>query len=177
MTPHTKELAPAAWDALAEALSTYEWYKLQFERLVRRLFADAAAALARLNFDDPKRRVAGELVDGLRARESECQELVVDALIELSRYDERFLNLARLDDGAEKVEAAQAALRELKAVVELHSQLAQEREQLLEEFSRQADLAGLAEPTSPNSGSCTMPSSHFTAQRILSSAVGTLRGF
>jgi len=37
------------------ALATYEWYKAPFESLVRRLFADAPAALGGLNFADPKR--------------------------------------------------------------------------------------------------------------------------
>lgn len=137
-TSPAKKLAPAAWDALAEALATYEWFKRPFESLVRRLFGDAPAVLARLNFSDPKRRVAGELVDGLRAREHEYQGLVVDALVELSRYDDRFPNLARLDDGDEKVQAAQAALSDVKSVVEVHSQLAQDRERLREEFEERA---------------------------------------
>ena len=141
MTSQAKKLAPAAWDALAEALATYEWYKRPFESLVRRLFAEAPGVLARLNFDDPKRRIAGELVDGLRSREGEYQGLVIDALIELSRYDERFQNLARLDDGADKVDLAQAALTEVKEIVEAYSELALDRERLREEYEQRSVVA------------------------------------
>lgn len=122
-----KKLAPPAWEALADALATYEWYKAPFESLVRRLFADAPAALGGLNFAEPKRRVVAALIEALRRRESEYQSLVIDALIELSRYDERFANLARLDDGAEKVAAAQAARRDVVGVTEEYSELAQQR--------------------------------------------------
>jgi hypothetical protein len=59
------------------------------------LFADAPAIIGRLNFDEPKRRVVGGLVDALRARELECQGLVIDALVELAQYDPTFPNLAR----------------------------------------------------------------------------------
>lgn len=42
MAPPNKKLAPAAWDALAEALATYEWYKRPFESLVRQLAAGSS---------------------------------------------------------------------------------------------------------------------------------------
>lgn len=51
------------------------------ENLVRRLFADAPAVIARLNFDETKRAVVAALIDALRSREAEHQVLVVDALI------------------------------------------------------------------------------------------------
>ena len=133
-----KKLAPPAWDALSEALATYEWYKAPFETLVRRLFSDAPAALGGLNFAETKRRVVNALVDALRRRESEYQHLVIDALIELSQYDERFPSLARLDDGAEKVAAAQAARQRVIEVTEQYSELAQQRERLRSELAQRA---------------------------------------
>lgn len=141
MASPAKKLAPRAWDALSEALATYEWYKAPFETLVRRLFADAPAALGGLNFAETKRKVVAALVDALRRRESECQPLVIDALIELSQYDERFPNLARLDDGAEKVAAAQSARRQVIEVTEQYSELAQQRERLRSELAHQTSLA------------------------------------
>lgn len=136
-----KKLAPPAWHALAEALATYEWYKAPFETLVRRLFADAPAALGGLNFTETKRRIVAALIDAMRRRESEYQPLVIDALIELSQYDERFPNLARLDDGAEKVAAAQAARRLVIEVTEQYADLAQQRERLRAELAQQTASA------------------------------------
>lgn len=63
VSPRQQKLAPPAWDALAEGLSTFEWFKNRFESLVRRLFADAPAILGRLNFTEPKRKVAADLLD------------------------------------------------------------------------------------------------------------------
>lgn len=142
MTSPAKKLNPAAWDALAEALATYEWFKKPFESLVRRLFADAPSVIGRLNFTEPKRRVVGELVDSLRARESEFQGLVIDALVELAQYDSGFPKLARLDDGAEKVAAALVALAEVKAATAMYSQLASDRERIRQEYDDQATRNG-----------------------------------
>jgi hypothetical protein len=136
-----QKLTPPAWDALTEALSTYEWFKKPFESLVRRLFADAPALVGRLNFDDPKRRVAGDLVDALRTREPQYQGLVIDALLELAQYDPTFPNLARLDDGSEKVLAAQAALERVVAITDQYSALAADRARLRAEFEGQARAA------------------------------------
>lgn len=138
MVSPSKKLAPAAWSALAEALATYEWYKSPFETLVRRLFADAPAALGGLNFAEPKRMVVAALIDAMRRRESDYQTLVIDALIELSQYDERFANLARLDEGAAKVAAAQSALRQVIEVTEQYSELAEQRERLRSELAQHA---------------------------------------
>lgn len=141
MASPTKKLAPPAWDALSEALATYEWYKSSFESLVRRLFTDAPAALGGLNFSEPKRKVVAALIEALRRREPEYQAIVIDALIELSQYDDRFLNLARLDDGVAKVTAAQEALRRVVEVTEQYSELAAQREQIRSELAQQAGAA------------------------------------
>lgn len=137
----TQKLAPPAWGALAEALSTYEWFKIPFENLVRRLFADAPAVLGRLNFTEPKRKVAGDLVDALRTRETDFQGLVIDALVELSQYDPNFPHLARQEDGPSKVLAARAALEQVVAVTAQYSQLAAVRERLRAELEQQAATA------------------------------------
>lgn len=134
VSSRTRKLAPPAWDALAEALATFEWFKNRFESLVRRLFADAPAVLARLNFTDPKRRVADELIGALRLRESDYQDVVVDALIELAQFDPNFPHLARLDDGSDKVVAAQTALRQVISITARYSDLASAREQLRSEL-------------------------------------------
>ncbi len=138
VSARTQKLTPRAWDALAEALACFEWFKRPFESLVRRLFADAPGVLARLNFAEPKRRVTGQLVEELRHREAEYQGLIVDALLELAQYDPDFPHLARLDDGRDKVTAAQVALRRVESVTEQHSALVKERERVRAEFAERA---------------------------------------
>ena len=143
MSTPSQKLAPPAWDALTEALATFEWFKGPFESLIRRLFADAPDVLVRVNFTEPKRKVAADLGEALRARESQYQSLVIDALVELSQFDPSFPRLARLEDGAAKVLAAQAGLRQVHAMTDRYSQLAVDRERVRAEFDAQAERRGV----------------------------------
>lgn len=66
---------------------------------------------------------------------------MIDALVELSQFDPAFPHLARLDEGADKVAAAQVALRQLKRMTEQYSQLAADRERLRTEFEERSSGA------------------------------------
>lgn len=129
-----KKLSEPAWDALTDALASFQWYKQPFETLVRSRFADAPEILNRLNFDQPKRRVAGELVAALRVHEVKYQALAIDALVALADVDPTFPHLARLDDGPGKVAVAKDALNRIKAVTEQYSALAEERDRVRREY-------------------------------------------
>lgn len=125
-----KRLSESSWQALAEALSTFEWYKAPFETLVRAQFSEAPLVLAAVNFAEPKRTATDSLIRGLRVSEDKYQELVVSALVRLADVDPRFPNLARLEDGASKVDDAQRALQMVKGVVATFSELNAQREAL-----------------------------------------------
>lgn len=129
-----KKLSENAWAALGEALATFQWYKPQFETMVRSRFGDAPELLSRLNFADPKRRVTGDLIAGLRSNESRYQPIVLDALMALADVDENFPHLARLDDGQSKLAAARQALAQVKAATDSYSKLASERERVRSEY-------------------------------------------
>lgn len=129
-----KKLSENAWAALGEALATFQWYKPQFETMIRARFGDAPELLSRLNFADPKRRVTAELIAGLRSNELRYQPIVLDALIALAEVDGDFQHLARLDDGAEKVTAARQALAQVKTATDRYSELTAERERIRSEF-------------------------------------------
>ncbi len=128
-----KKLTEPAWAALAEALRTCHWYKNDFQTLVRARFADAPDALAAVNFDSTKREATGQLVMELRLAERKYQGVVIDALVLLSEVDPDFPHLARLDDGADKVAEAKAALRLVQNVTEEYSELAESREAIRRE--------------------------------------------
>ena len=123
-----QKLSEPAWQALAEALRTYHWFKSDFQTLVRANFADAPDALAAVNFVDTKRTATGQLVTALRLQERKYQPVVIDALVALSGFDPAFPHLARLDDGPKRVAEAKAAHDAVRAVIAQHSELAASRE-------------------------------------------------
>lgn len=128
-----KKLSERAWHALADALSTFEWYKRPFETMIRARFAEAPELLATLNFSDTKRQVVDDLIAGLRRTESRYQALVLDVLVSLRDADSSFPNLARLRDGHERVAAAQDALHRVEQVTEACSELRAQQERLNKE--------------------------------------------
>ena len=123
-----QKLSEPAWQALAEALRTYYWFKSDFQTLVRANFADAPDALATVNFSDTKRTATGQLVTALRLKERKYQPVVIDALVFLSGFDPEFPHLARLDDGRSLVAEARAAHDAVRAVIAQYSELAASRE-------------------------------------------------
>ena len=123
-----RKLSEPAWQALAEALRTYHWFKSDFQTLVRARFAEAPDALAAVNFDGTKRTATGELVLALRLKEHKHQPLVIDALVALGEVDPEFPHLARLDDGPARVAEAKAAYDAVRTVIDQYSELAASRE-------------------------------------------------
>lgn len=91
---------------MLESLAVSYWYRRDFEDFLRAALAGAPELLTPLNFDAPKRQVAGELVARLRRHEDRYQDLSIDLLLRLSQFDRRFPRLAKLEDGAAKVVAA-----------------------------------------------------------------------
>ena len=139
----SKRLSPAAWDALLEALAVFYWFRSDFEMFVRSELAATSELLARLSFSESKRIVATELVKAMRKQEARYQDLAIDLLVRLSQFDRSFPKLARLEDGALKVAAAQAALDEVQKVVAVHSKQAEAREQVRVEAARDAEARDL----------------------------------
>ena len=121
--PTFRKLSEPAWYALEEALSTYHWYKSDFQTLVRARFSEAPDALAAVNFDDTKRAATGQLVRELRLKERKYQTLVIDALIALSEFDPGFPHLTRLEDGPTRVAAAKTAHDAIVSVIAQYSEL------------------------------------------------------
>ena len=133
-----RRLSEPAWQALAEALCTYYWYKADFQTLVRAHFVEAPDALAAVNFDDTKRIATGQLVRALRINERKYQSVVIDALVALSEFDPEFRHLARLDDGPARVAEAKAAWDIVRSVTEQYSELVASRESVRLEAEKAA---------------------------------------
>lgn len=114
----SKRLHPQAYDALADALATFQWYKPPFTQMMTSLFAGDSSVLAGIDMSGrTKREAAREVVSRLQGDEGRFQSLTVGVLMTLADYDPAFKHLARLDDGKDKVRAAQEALVEIQRVI------------------------------------------------------------
>src|SRR5680860_385624 len=88
------------------------------------LFAADSGVLAGIDLQGrTKREAAREVVSRLQRDERRHQSLTVGVLMTLADYDAEFRHLARLEDGADKVHAAQRALAEIKRVIGQHKNL------------------------------------------------------
>jgi len=91
-----KRLHPQAYDALVEALATFQWWKPEFQRMVEALFAAAPTVLAGTGGTGSTKREQSRVIAArLREREAKLQSVTLGALITLSEYDDRFAHLAR----------------------------------------------------------------------------------
>ena len=129
MSHNAKRLHPQAYLALTDALAAFQWYKPDFTQMVASLFAADPAVLAGVDASSTtKREAARQIVRRLQADERRFQALTIGALMTLAEYDASFNHLARLDDGDNKVLAAQEALTQVRNVVGEHKSLVEDME-------------------------------------------------
>jgi hypothetical protein len=121
------------------AYLTFYWRKRDLESFLRGHLRDFPELLAPLDFGGYKRSVAGELVGLLRRDEGRYQGLAVDMLVELSKFDARFPRLAREEDGEKLVRTAQAALVDVRKMVDLYSTDAEARAKIRAEIEAEAE--------------------------------------
>lgn len=82
------------------------------------LFAGDSRVLAGIDLQGrTKREAAREVVSRLQRDERRFQSLTVGVLMTLADYDAGFKHLARMEDGTDKLHAAQNALAEIKRVI------------------------------------------------------------
>ncbi|MEU0589815.1 restriction endonuclease [Streptomyces sp. NPDC006132] len=123
-----RKINPSAYNALAYALWRVIWNKDEFERYVRGMLQDHSELLARLDFGRTKRETAGELADLLRANEARYLDVTVALMLDIAGMD-RFPNLERQVDGAEKVALAEAAVAELRRWTGKQQEIIKEHEE------------------------------------------------
>lgn len=132
-----QRLDTRVWDPLLEGLASFFWYKGDLHRFLVTELRDAPELLAGIdlsrNSEMSKREAAGVLVERLQQHEARYQPVVIQLLVRLAGFDDRF---ARLHEQApDRVERARATLRELQALTAAYSKEAKELEQ------RRAELA------------------------------------
>ena len=113
-----KRISTSAYQALRDALPTVVWNLPAFENLLRTALRGHPELLAGLNFKQPKRITADDLLDRLIADEHKYQGLTLQLMSEISGM-KRFPNIERIKEEPERrkrltdAEQAVAHLEEL----------------------------------------------------------------
>ena len=114
----SSKVAPAALNALKEALTYVYWYKSDLRSFLTHTLSDPAF-LGRINWEDYKRNIVASLVDFLGSHEDIYQRDLLRLMTEVARIED-FSHLTRLDDGKAKAEKARNAVRALRKLVRQH---------------------------------------------------------
>jgi hypothetical protein len=134
-----KRIAPAAYDALVEALSAIYWYKRPFERFLRTELRNHPELLGGLSFSEPKRQVASDLVLRL-AREEDRYQAVTLELMETVAATTEFPDLRTHPDAAVTLIAkAKIAVEDLRRLLAPYTELAAAQERLEAERAAEAE--------------------------------------
>ena len=122
----TKQISPAAIQALKEALTLVYWYKSNLRSFLSQCLSDPAV-LSRLNWSDYKRNIVGTLVDHLAKHQDVYQQDLLRIMSAVCQVTD-FSHLRKLEDGKSKATAAEAAVKALRAQVAGHQNLEEEAE-------------------------------------------------
>jgi len=125
-----KRLSPQAILALQEALAVIYHYKNDLRRFLLSCGVDAAL-LSRLDWTEYKRRIVADLFELLLNEKNLSLEVLTSLCRDVAAMD-NFSHLATLEDGPRKVATAQAAVTELRRLVNRH-EIQEEEEKLVAE--------------------------------------------
>jgi hypothetical protein len=125
---HAKQISPAALHALKEALTYIYWYKSDLRSFLSHSLQDPQL-IANLNWDDYKRNVVGNLVDFLAHNEDVYQRKLLKLMTDVSKVKD-FSHLSRVDDGEEKIERAEEAVKVLKEQIKGLEHIMQEEKEI-----------------------------------------------
>lgn len=122
-----KQFSPAATSALTEALARVFWYKQDLRRFLEQAVRDPQV-VSRLSWDNYKLRIVDELIAYLvvHQRREQYFSALETLCAEVCKMDDAFPNLAKLDDGARKVNEARKAQGALRKVWASHTRTVDE---------------------------------------------------
>jgi hypothetical protein len=129
MSPVSKKIAPGAYQALRDALPVVFWFKRPFESFVRTALRDSPELLAGLNFGEPKRIVADQLVGRLVANEGRYHEVTIQLMVEVGSM-RRFPDLEKHENSKQLVAEAEKAVAELQRWTQRYQEVLAERDRL-----------------------------------------------
>jgi len=129
-----RTIAPAAINALREALTCVYWYKSDLRSFLQNTISDPAI-LARVNWEDYKRNIVATVVDYLARDQATYQGDLLRLMNEVVSIRD-FSHLEKLEDGKAKAQSAKRAVAALDRLTREHRDLEEEHKQA--EARRQA---------------------------------------
>lgn len=120
-----KVIAPAAINALIEALTSIYWYKSELRSFLMNTISDTSI-LAKLNWAEYKRNIVATLVNSLAQHQETYQNDLLRLITEVSKIND-FTHLERLEDGKEKATIAKQSVQALKSLIGVHQDLIEEQ--------------------------------------------------
>lgn len=120
-----KRIAPAAINALIEALTNIYWYKSELRSFIMNTISDTNL-LAKLDWNNYKRNIVTLLVNYLARNQDTHQNDLLRLMSEVIKIED-FSHLSRLEDGAEKVKKAKESVNALRTLAEDHFDLVEQQ--------------------------------------------------
>jgi hypothetical protein len=109
-----KKIAAGAINALKEALSAIYWYKSDLRSFLLAVISDNNL-LSRVNWEDYKINICGNLVNYMQLHEETYQKDLLKLISEIVKI-ENFSHLEKLDGGHEKAQKAKNATQALRDI-------------------------------------------------------------
>ena len=127
-------IAPAAINALKQALTHVYWYKSDLRSFLLNTISNPRI-LSRLNWDDYKRNIVTTLVEFLARDQDKYQGDLLRLISEVTRMRD-FTHLRRLEDGDDKEQRAKEAVKALFKLSKDHQALVDEQKEIEERRRR-----------------------------------------
>ena len=125
-----KKIAPAAIQALKEALTHVYWYKKDLRSFLSNCVSDHKV-LSRLNWKEYKRNIVATLIDHLSMNEATYQNDIIRLMSEVSNITD-FTHLRNLEDGDTKAKKANDYVEALRAQLKGHQDIVKEQKIIVE---------------------------------------------
>ncbi|RKL63349.1 hypothetical protein DXT63_07140 [Thermoanaerobacteraceae bacterium SP2] len=123
-----KIIAPAALNALKEALTNVYWYKPELRSFLTYCISDPSI-LSRLNWSDYKRNIVSQLIDYLAKDQDTYIGDLLRLMSEVTKITD-YSHLERLDDGKEKARKAKESVLALSKLYKIHDDIVQEQKEI-----------------------------------------------
>ena len=130
-----KTIAPAAIQALKEALTLVYWYKKDMRSFLSQCISDPGI-LSRLNWTEYKRNIVATLIDHLVMNQEIYQRDIIRLMSEVSNITD-YSHLRKLEDGKKKAAEAKVAVEALRVQLKGHQDIEKEQNES-EERRKQA---------------------------------------
>lgn len=123
-----KRLSPAAINALKEALCSIYWYKNELRSFLSNCLNDRQL-VSSFNWNNYKRQIVSDLVDVLCSDQDKYLSALTKLCFETTSII-NFSHLEALDGGAQKVQRAKNAVKQLNDLVQPHQEIIKDKENL-----------------------------------------------